>query len=203
MNITRPTLTPNTLPQLRNGRVHEVCGPAAHSFAAAICSDNKGMVVWIDEVLNRERILPAGFMRFCNPGRVIFVRGGNHMDVLWAAEECLRAKAVPLVITRLSKPLDFTQGRRLQLAAETGKSLGLFLVPEGSGSNAAETRWHCTPHFAANGFEPDDSTLQHWRIIKNKTGTLKSWIVDWDEQAHRIIVVSKTGERSDFARAAH
>jgi protein ImuA len=198
MNKTPPISKQDSLHKLRNGRVHEVCGPAAHSFAMTICGEHSGTIIWIDEVRQIERVLPAGFIRFCNPGRIIFVRGYNHLDVLWMAEECLRSKAAPVIVTRLSQSLDFTQGRRLQLAAETGKSLGLFLVPEGMGSNAAETRWLCTPCFDSN-----DSTLQHWKLIKNKTGTIKDWIVNWNEQAHRITVVSKTGERPDFARAVN
>ncbi len=195
MNKNPPTPNSNGLHHLRNGRVHEICGPAAHSFAMSICGEHEGTIIWIDEARQVEQVLPAGFMRFCNPGRIIFVRGSSPLDVLWMAEECLRSKATPIVVTRLSQPLDFTRGRRLQLAAETGKSLGLFLVPEGMGSNVAETRWLCTPCFDSN-----DSTLQHWKLIKNKTGTIKDWVVNWNEQAHRITVVSKTGERADFAR---
>ena len=187
----------NNFYQLHNGRVHEVCGPSAHSFAMAVCGEHEGTIIWIDETRQVEQVLPAGFMKFCNPGRIIFVSGRTHLDVLWMAEECLRSRAAAVVVIRLSQALDFTQGRRLQLAAETGKSLGLFLVPEGMGSNAAETRWHCTPCF-----DPNDSTFQQWQLIKNKSGTLRNWKVNWDEQAHRIIVVSKTGERTDFARTA-
>lgn len=189
---------PDNLPELRNGRVHEVCGPIAHSFAMAVCGEREGTVIWIDEMRQSEQVLPAGFMRFCNPGRMVFVQGHSHLDVLWMAEECLRSNAASVIVTRLSKPLDFTQGRRLQLAAETGKSLGLFLVPEGMGSNVAETRWLCAPCFDSN-----DSTLQYWKLIKNKTGTIGNWIINWDEQAHRIIVVSEAGERANFARTVN
>jgi protein ImuA len=57
------------------------------------------------------------------------------------------------------------------------------------GSNAAETRWHCAPLF-----DPDDSTLQRWKLIKNKSGTLKAWDVRWHGETRRIIVVSEAGE---------
>ena len=94
-----------------------------------------------------------------------------------------------VVVTQLTKPVDLTAGRRLQLAAEAGKTLGVFLIPEGMGSNATETRWRCLPYFDAQ-----DSTLHRWQLIKNKSGTLGGWVVRWDEQARRIIVVSKVIE---------
>lgn len=197
MNNAVFSVNQTTPHQLRNARMHEVCGPAAFGFAAAVCAEHEGDVIWIDEVHQVEQVLPAGLKQFCNPGRVVFARARSHLDVLWMAEECLRSKAVPIVLVRLSQSLNFTQGRRLQLAAETGKSLGLLLVGEGAGSNVAETRWQCTPCFDAN-----DSTLQHWQLIKNKSGTLRNWIVNRDEQTHRIVVVSQAGERPGFARAS-
>lgn len=196
MNIKSTITNQEALHPLRNGRVHEVSGPSAHSFAMTICGEREGTVIWIDDDHQPEQVLPVGFMQFCNPGRIIFVRGSSHIDMLWIAEECLRSRAATIIVTRISRPLDFTQGRRLQLAAETGNSLGLFLLPEGMGSNAAETRWLCSPCFDSN-----DSTLQHWKLIKNKTGTMGNWVVNWDEQTHRIIVVPETGERPHFACA--
>lgn len=187
----------HTLQQLRNGRIHEVCGSARHSLAAAVCGMAAGAIMWIDESGQTEQVLPSGFLPYFNPSRSIFVHAPTTLDLLWMAEECLRSKTTPTVIAHLSQPLNFTQGRRLQLAAEAGKSLGLFLVPKGMGSNVAETRWRCTPYF-----DESDSTLQHWQLIKNKSGTISNWITRWDEQAHRIIVVSKAGERSLATRAA-
>ena len=86
----------------------------------------------------------------------------------------------------LNAPLDLTAGRRLQLAAKTGRSLGIALIPEGMGSNAAETRWQCAPVF-----DPQDSTLQRWELIKNKSGTLGVWNVRWSASSRRINVVSE------------
>jgi protein ImuA len=57
------------------------------------------------------------------------------------------------------------------------------------GSNAAETRWRCIPLF-----DPEDSTLQSWELIKNKSGTIGAWTILWDAQAHRVIVVSEVGK---------
>ncbi len=209
MNKKHAPFLQNNPFQLKNARVHEVCGPAATSFAAVNCAQYDGPILWIDEAHHGERILPNGMMRFCDPGRIVFARGANHLDVLWMAEESLRSKATKIVIVRLSAPLSFIQGRRLQLAAEAGRCLGLFLVPEGMGSNTAETRWQCAPCYDSQNdmglkghdFVGGDSTLQHWQLIKNKSGTLGEWMVIWNEQAHHINMVSKAGQRPGFARA--
>jgi protein ImuA len=121
----------------------------------------------------------------------------DHIDMLAVAEEALRSGSVSLVVMELSKPLGLTAGRRLQLAAEAGKSTALSIIPEGMGSNAAETRWQCAPVFDVR-----DSTLQHWKLIKNKSGTLGSWDVRWDAQARHINVVSEVAQREGSARTS-
>ncbi len=170
---------------LRRGRAHEAVGPSAVAFAAALCGMDGGGVLWIMESHTREQINPAGFAEYCDPANVLFAYAKSGADVLAVAEEALRSGAVSVVVAEVSKPLDLTAGRRLQLAAETGRAIGLFVILEDMGSNATETRWRCDPLFDAG-----DSTLQRWQIIKNKRGTLTTWVVRWDAQTRRIIVVS-------------
>lgn len=185
----RPTkILHDTFP-LRASRAHEVCGAGAHVFACIVCGVSNGSALWITPAHQHEQINPEGFAQFFKPDQIIYASGKTQTDVLWMAEEALRSGAVKVVVAQLTKPIDLTAGRRLQLAAEAGKTLGVFLIPEGMGSNAAETRWRCSPHFDAK-----DSTLHRWQLIKNKSGTLEDWVVRWDEQARRVIVVSKTIE---------
>jgi protein ImuA len=58
--------------------------------------------------------------------RTIVVRPGNTKDTLWSAEQTLRCAGVAAAICHLDH-LDDRVFRRLQLAAETGGGLGLFL----------------------------------------------------------------------------
>jgi len=174
---------------LRQSRAHEVCGAGAHVFASIACGTSNGSALWISPAHQQEHLSPDGVAPFCAPDRLVYASGKTQTDVLWMAEEALRSGAVKVVVAQLTKPIDLTAGRRLQLAAEAGKTLGLFIIPEGMGSNAAETRWRCLPHFDAT-----DSTLHRWQLIKNKSGTLGDWIVRWDEQTRRVIVVSKAIE---------
>jgi len=176
---------------LRTGRTHEVFGAGAVGFALALTGQGSGSVLWIMQGWQTRQINPVGTSAFLDPQRLLIAKTSTEAKTLAVAEEALRSAAVSLVVMELTQPLDLTPGRRLQLAAEAGRSTGLCLLPEGMGSNAAETRWLATPLFDA-----EDSTLQRWEIKKNKSGTLSAWDVRWDAKTRRVIVVSKAGERS-------
>ncbi|MCR8546478.1 hypothetical protein M4578_01455 [Salipiger sp. P9] len=183
---------------LRPARVHEVCGPGATSFAAILAAGSTGPVLWIREDWQPETLNPQGLAPFFDPARLLLAQAPSQSDALAVAEEALRDGAVPLVVVEITRPLDLRQGRRLQLAAGTGGATGLCLIPEGMGSNAAETRWRATPHPAKTA---GDSTVLRWEIIKNKSGTLGAWDVRWDDTAHRLHVVSPAGKRPGSAGA--
>ncbi|PTV94205.1 protein ImuA [Rhodobacter aestuarii] len=176
---------------LRPARVHEVCGPVASSFAACLAASVPGAVLWLRESWHSDTLNPLGFLPVLDPTRVLLARPANQTDALAVAEEALKDGAVALVVLEITRPLDLREGRRLQLAAGTGGSIGLCLIPEGMGSNAAETRWRATPVFDPRR---EDSTLMRWEIIKNKMGTLGAWNVCWNAQAHRLDLVSPAGE---------
>lgn len=168
----------------KTSRSHEVCGPNALSFAFAMAGQTGGNVMWICENWQAEQINPAGFNTYMNPQNLLTSKVKSQDEGLAVMEESLRSGAISLAVIELTKPLSFTAGRRLQLAAETGRSTGLCVISDGMGNNAAESRWRCSPLF-----DPQDSTLQRWEIIKNKSGTLKAWDVKWDAQTRRVIVV--------------
>ncbi len=171
---------------LKKNRMHEVCGAGAGMFAAALAAQSSGSFLWVKESHHSEQLNPAGLIEFVAPDRLLVATTNDQVESLAVAEEALRSSVLPLVVMSLSSQIDLTAGRRLQLAAQAGKSMALALIPEGMGSNAAETRWRCNPLF-----DPTDSTLQHWEIIKNKTGTLGVWHVRWSKQTRRINVVSE------------
>jgi protein ImuA len=181
---------------LRCGRVHEACGPAAFGFAAVVCAQTPGELLWVRESWLGDQINPVGLSQFFDPARLLLALAGNQAEVLGVAEQALRDGAVALVVLELSSSPSLTTGRRLQLAAKAGRSTGLCLIPEGMGSNAAETRWHAAPLFDP---EAADSTLMRWKIIKNKSGTGGAWDVRWNGAARRLDVVSPVGERPGSA----
>lgn len=180
--------TQNIYP-LKPDRVHEVCGPSAVSFAAIHAAKAQGPVFWLREQWRMEQLNPLGLLDLLPPENLLLTSTKNQMETLAVAEEALRSGAAFVVVMELSAPLDLTAGRRLQLAAKTGKTLGLAIIPEGMGSHAAETRWHCQPVF-----DPNDSTLQRWELTKNKSGTLGVWNVRLSASPRRINVVSEAGQ---------
>jgi protein ImuA len=178
---------------LRAARVHEVCGPSAASFAAVCASTAQGTVLWIREHWRPEGLNPLGLSPFFDPAKLLIAQVKDQTEGLAVAEEALRDGSTPLVVLEISQPMGLIQGRRLQLSAKTGKSTGLCLIPDGMGSNAAESRWRAAPlfdPFSAAG----DSTLQRYELIKNKSGTLGSWHVRWDTASRCLRLVSATGE---------
>jgi protein ImuA len=177
-----------------NARTHEACGPSALSFALALAGQLGGAVVWLREARQGDQINPVGFAPYLDPQQLLLALASSHRDLLASAEEALRSGSVALVVMEITKPVGLTEGRRLQLAAQEGNATGLCLLPEGMGSNAAQTRWYCAPVFDATR-TATDSTLQRWEIIKNKSGTLKAWTVKWDAQTRRISVVSEAAQR--------
>ncbi len=163
------------------------------AFAVALGARLGGKVLWVRKAWRGEQINPAGVIPYLDPQHLLLAQAPSHLDVLASAEEGLRSGSVALVVMELTQPVGLTEGRRLQLAAQSGKTMGLCILPEGMGSNAAQTRWHCSPVFDPQG--QTDSTLQRWKIIKNKSGTLKAWNVKWDAQTRRINVVSEAAQR--------
>ncbi len=187
---------PPPLPQLAPSRVHEAQGPGAAVFALVMAAQAQGPVVWIRPAHAPERLLPWGAARLIAPGRLMTVEAKGEADLLWAMEECLRSGAAGFVLAAPEKPLSLTAGRRLQLAAEAGRTTGLLLIREDGGSNAAETRWHCAPVWdEGQGNGGRDSTPQRWSLKKNKKGTLGEYLVHWHGAAHSVPLVAPAGER--------
>lgn len=179
-----------TIFPLRRGRVHEACGPAAAAFAAVVASVTQGMTLWIREAWLGDTVNPLGLASVLDPARVLVARADTQTDSLAVAEEALRDAALSFVLLEITRPLNLREGRRLQLATKAGNTTGLCLIPEGMGSNAAETRWHARPLFDP---QSEDSTLMRWEIKKNKSGTIGAWDVRWSQEARCVHVVSPVG----------
>lgn len=189
---------------LSAGRVHEVFGPGAVAFAAAATAQAGAKALWITEAWRPEAINPVALSDFIDPSRLLMAKTPEQTDSLAVAEEALKDGSVACVAIEISRPLDLREGRRLQLAAKAGKATGLCVIPEGMGSNAAETRWYAAPVFAPQTFDAqrEDSTLMHWEITKNKSGTLGAWHVRWTPQMHRLDVVSPVAQRPSSTGAS-
>jgi len=192
---------------LAHARVHEAGGHGRRIFALFQAARHPGPLIWILPAHQPERPMPRGLPEgVADRLHLVTPRGGT--DLLWATEEALRARAAGLVIAEPAEALSLTAGRRLQLAAEAGRTTGLLLIREGAGSNATETRWSCAPRprlprpgLPHPGAGPD-STLHLWSLNKNKSGTFGDWTVDWNGASAAFHLVSEAGERCEPQGAA-
>jgi len=210
--VTPPVL--DNLPDLaliRPGRVHEATGAGRRTFAAALAGRLAGPVLWLQERRERDQLCPQGLATFFDPARLVLARPTGGRALLQMAEEALRSGAAALVVAELAEAPDLTQSRRLQIAASAsagGRSgpkelpRGLCLVPEGrTRSNAAETRWHCSPAPPACG--GDGHTRLLWELVKNKRGQLGCWEVVLDEGTATTASRAPKMEREPHAAPTH
>jgi len=197
----RPDLGPATNPtdplDLRPRRVHEAEGRGRRAFALFQAVRHPGPLVWILPSHIPELPMLRGLPRGVGE-RLHLFRPVGETDVLWCIEEALRAAPVSLVIAEPEKPLSLTAGRRLQLAAEAGRTTGIMLIRGDAGSNATETRWNCEPMASTAA----DSTLHRWSLIKNKRGTLGIWTLNWNGTSAAVHMVSEACQRHEPADMA-
>ena len=197
----RPDLRQRSVPSdpfdLHPRRVHEAEGRGRRAFALFQAARHPGPLVWILPAHVPELPMLRGLPRGVGE-RLHLFRPIGETDLLWCIEEALRATPVSLVIAEPEKPMSLTAGRRLQLAAEAGRTTGLMLIREGAGSNATETRWKCEPVASTAA----DSTLHQWTLNKNKKGTSGSWVLNWNGASAAVHMVSEARQRHEPADAA-
>lgn len=197
MKTLRDLPPPDPLALMPN-RVHEAAGRGRRAFALFQAVRRDGPLVWVLPAHLPEFPMPAGLPHGV-ADRLHLLRPDGEVDVLWCIEESLRNPAIALVIGEPQHPLSLTAGRRLQLAAEAGRTTGLMLITEmAAGSNATETRWQCHPMAG----ETPDSTLHRWTLNKNKRGTFGDWVLHWDGTSAAFDMVSALGQRHQPAPAA-
>lgn len=193
----RPESAPTNPFDLRARRVHEAEGRGRRAFALFQAVRHPGPLVWIAPAHIPELPMLRGLPRGVGERLHVF-RPVGETDLLWCIEEALRAAPISLVIAEPEKPLSLTAGRRLQLAAEAGRTTGLMLIREGAGSNATETRWNCEPMASTVA----DSTLHRWTLNKNKKGTLGIWTLNWNGASAAVHMVSEARQRHEPADTA-
>jgi protein ImuA len=162
--------------EFQYGAVHELLSdprsPAPKTIALLLASaaqrqretSGGGAVVWSDPA---HEFYPPALLSSSSEAsatsldlrRLILLRCDNPADELWALAECLRCKGVSATVASISR-LTQLQARRLQLAAECGGGIGLFMRPYVAKSHvpyAAATRWRVRP---ASGTEQ----TQRWSV---------------------------------------
>jgi protein ImuA len=157
---------------LSRGALHEVLATdlgAATAFCAVAMGRSAGEVVWIGA---RDDLYAPGLAELgLATERLIFVQASGK-DVLWAAEQGLRCKAVAGVVLTV-KALDLTTSRRLQLAAEEGGGLGIALCADTPRppTTSSLTRWRVA------AAPSDEDERPRWRLdlLRARNGRTGEW----------------------------
>jgi protein ImuA len=171
------------------GAVHEISGPMAHGFAARILSHLTGPVLWFRPQKETALLYAPTLQALgCRVGHWLVAYTPTQKDLLWGLEEGLRSGAVDAVVGEPQTPLGMTASRRLQLAAERGRALGLILTGPGDDDaitrlspSALTSRWHISPQPTdpvADDAADDGAALWQVRLLKLRNAGTASWSVD-------------------------
>jgi len=182
---------------LARASVHEVGGAAADGFTAALAAGLAGPVLWCVGQAGADRLYAPGLARFgLGPDRLVVAVCRNRTDCLWAMEEGLRSGALAAVVGEPDGTVDLTASRRLQLAAESGRTTGFVLVRGAVQGrlvpSAVASRWQVTPRPALGR-----GAGLGWRVrlLRCRGGGTGTWEIDWDETADRFGLAAAAVDR--------
>jgi protein ImuA len=130
------------------------CGAGTLALAAAreACEGGRALIVVGTLRVPSFRNAPATFYSPAaaawgiDLSRLLILRPANEADALWALDQALRCPGVGAVWATCDR-LDVRDFRRLQLAAETGGTLGLLLRPDRLRGQPtwADVQWRVSP----------------------------------------------------------
>lgn len=200
---------------LRLDALHEIAAAssgmaedcAATLFMAGIAARAWGPVLWV--VRRRDLFAPGLSQVGLSAQRLIYAEAQDDAELLAVMEEGLRHRGLGAVIGEV-KRADMTATRRLQLAAEGGRTIALLMkrhAREGSDPlappSAAVTRWRigCAPSAPL----PVEGVGRHrWRVelARQKGGAPFDLIVEACDETGRCALPSVLADRSAAAGRA-
>jgi protein ImuA len=135
---------------------------AAAGIAKSEMSGGKPLVVFD---LNQEFYPPAAVALGVPADRMMVIHKRAHhtrSDMIWAIDQALRCEAISAVWCELGSWVNDRDARRLQLAAEAGGTVGLFVRPEEvrRRPSFADVSWHVSPYRDAT----DSSSRRRLRV---------------------------------------
>ncbi|ANK82716.1 MAG: hypothetical protein TEF_19380 [Rhizobiales bacterium NRL2] len=190
--------------------LHEIAGLMETGFALFLVrrllarEAEDRPVLWCqtaDGARERGRLYGPGLAgRGVDPARVLFVTAKRERDAQWAMEEALASGAVAAAVAE-TPAIGMTETRRLQLAAQKGKAMGLLLRgPAGDRApGAALTRWRAEPLVPPEsaGEMPLPGPLHlHLSLWRCRGGRAADWTLRHDEQTLCFDLAAPLADRS-------
>lgn len=163
-------------------------------LSAFICGDSPAVSAPIVICDPERQVYPPAIASMGIPlNQVFLIHPASPADELWAMTESLRCKGIGAVIAA-PRRLDRTQARRLQLAAEIGGGIGIFLRPLDRNAEiySAMTRWLVKP-------APGERAVQKWRIqlLHGHGGQVgSSFILERNRETHLVRAAAEFSNRS-------
>jgi len=191
---------------LPTGSLHEIAGGASADGAAAgfaayllarlALAEGGRPILWCAA---GDGLYGPGLAAYgLDTRRLILVRGRRPADLLWAIEEGLRAGVLAAVLGELEE-VALTATRRLQLAAEAGRTTALLLRPLDNkpAPSAAVTAWRIASAPSAPASWGNGLGRERWRLelMRCRGGLPRQWLVEWNDETNRLAVAAELRDR--------
>ena len=174
---------------------------AAAGFVLAQLPRDKGPVLWLQDRLTRKEA-GAPYLPGLGAARDMLVMALTRpVDVLTAAEDGLRCKALAAVVAEIwgdPAVLDFTVTKRLALRSEAGNvPCWLIRYAASPDLSAARDRWRVTS--LASALNPDDALAPgnpRWRaeLFRSRDRQPGIWVAGHDRAADRLDLVAAVSD---------
>jgi len=192
------------------GNDHRGCSgfaPPATTFTAGLAvrlkehSKETSTVVWcLPRYQTADMIYgPALAMLGLDESALIIARAKNQTEALWVMEEALGCADVTTAISALTAPISMAAERRLQLAAERGRTTGFLLQSDltVAASSVAVTRWTVSAlSSAATVWSGLGRPRWSLSLDRCRQGNSHSWIVEWCDETRNLYLATPLHHRS-------
>lgn len=154
---------------------------------------------------SQQQLHAAGFASLSlDLQRMVLVKPERPTDVLWVVEQALRTRGVGTVVCEVDR-LSPAAFRRLQLAAETGGSLGILLRPERVRHQPSWAEYRLLVRPLATAGPPSASYPRRRLLVEVLRGrkgfTTESVIVELDDADGRVCLAAELASATTAVRA--
>ncbi|WP_176498458.1 ImuA family protein [Sphingomonas sp. HMP6] len=207
---------------LRLDSLHEIAAAspspsddaAATLFMAGIAARAWGPVLWV--VRRRDLFAPGLYQAGLAPERLIYAEAADDAELLALMEEGLRHRGLGAVVGEVKRAA-MPNTRRLQLAAEGGKTIALLLKRHaraasdqtgkgGRGGNplavpsAAVTRWRIASAPSAAlpvGAAGVGRAMWGVELVRQRGGESAEWTMEACDETGRLALPARLADRTD------